>query len=189
SAGSSVAQSARSGASSVGGWSNIGYNMTSGIASGIRSGMGIVTGAIRCVVSNAVATARKVAQIHSPSRLFAKMVGKYFPSGIAEGALDNQGVLNKAMDNMINDSIPSMPKLNYNLGAYTSKMKAMFSPSIVGAGGSTSNTTNNSTHADNRQYNVNVNGNSNNNTLTVEDYKRIARELAYYTQKTEGGRL
>lgn len=189
SAGSAVAQAAKSGAQSVGGWSSIGYQMTAGIASGVRSGMGILQGAIRSVVSGAVATAKRIAQIHSPSRLFANAVGKFFPSGIAMGAEKNAGVLNDTMADIVTNSLPNLPDIDYNFKGLGAKIKNRFVPSSFdGVSNSTTTNTDNRNYSDNRQYVVNANGaNSEGVELTPEFMRRLIKELAYYTSKEGGG--
>ena len=186
SAGSSVAQAAKAGASSVGGWQGIGRQMTAGIASGVRSGAGILSGAIRSVVSGAVAAARAVAKIHSPSRLFASEVGEYFPSGMAMGVDRKAGAVKESVKNAIKNAVPKdMP--NFSLQNLADRGRKLTRPKglTLGASGITNNS---SVINDNRQFTAVANGADGQGVeLTPQFMKRLAKELAYYANTTERG--
>ena len=64
---------------------NIGYNISAGIANGIWANVGSIESAAQRIINKANEAARAAADIHSPSRLFAKTVGKFIPQGIAMG--------------------------------------------------------------------------------------------------------
>ena len=64
---------------------NVGWYISDGIASGIWANVGSIESAAQRIINKANEAARAAAQIHSPSRLFAKSVGKYIPQGIAMG--------------------------------------------------------------------------------------------------------
>lgn len=64
---------------------NVGWYISSGIAEGIWANVGSIESAAQRIINKANEAARAAAQIHSPSRLFAKSVGKYIPQGIAMG--------------------------------------------------------------------------------------------------------
>lgn len=102
-AGMAIANAAKSGAMSVGGWHNVGYNFVAGMASGVYSGSGILSGAVRSVVYNAIAAARAAAAVASPSRKFRDLVGVYFPSGIAEGVLKNAHTAYDAITEVVDE--------------------------------------------------------------------------------------
>ncbi len=89
-AGGEVAGSAKTGAENVIGFHTVGYNMSSGIAEGIKSGTYIVETAAKDVVKAAKDAANKEADSHSPSRVFQKQVGFYMSAGMAKGILDGQ---------------------------------------------------------------------------------------------------
>lgn len=76
--------SSYSGSASSSGY-NIGYNISAGIANGIWANVGSIESAAQRIINKANEAARAAADIHSPSRLFAKTVGKYIPQGIAMG--------------------------------------------------------------------------------------------------------
>ena len=61
-----------------------GENFAKGLARGIGNKQSVVTDKVRTMCQKAVDTANKTLQIHSPSRVMAK-VGKYIPLGLAKG--------------------------------------------------------------------------------------------------------
>ncbi len=67
------------------GWYTLGYNISAGIASGVRGGSGLITGAARAAAAAALSSAKASLGIHSPSRVFRDQVGRMIPSGIALG--------------------------------------------------------------------------------------------------------
>ena len=62
----------------------VGANFANGLARGIGNNQSVVTDKVRTMCQKAVSTANKTLQIHSPSRVMAK-VGKYIPLGLAKG--------------------------------------------------------------------------------------------------------
>ena len=96
----------------------IGEMMASGIASGIKNGIGDVVSGITNLVDQALSTARKKAQINSPSRLFANEVGVYIPEGVAMGVENGSYVLNNSIRKMIDDSLPDMANYGGGLGSW-----------------------------------------------------------------------
>ncbi|MFJ9217875.1 phage tail tape measure protein [Streptomyces sp. NPDC102383] len=49
----------------------------------------------------------KALGIHSPSKVMASQVGRWIPAGIAQGAEDNVGVLDRTMSNLVNTPTPA----------------------------------------------------------------------------------
>lgn len=96
----------------------IGEMMASGIASGIRNGIDDVVSGITSLVDQALLTARRKAQINSPSRLFANEVGVYIPEGVAMGVENGSYVLNNSIRKMIDDSLPDMANYGGGLGSW-----------------------------------------------------------------------
>ena len=66
----------------------IGHSIAEGLASGILSGMSLVTGAIAAVANAAVASAKQALKINSPSRVFADEVGAMAMAGFGEGVTE-----------------------------------------------------------------------------------------------------
>ena len=76
--------SSYSGSANSSGYS-VGYQISAGVASGMYANMWAIESAANRIISKANEAARAAADIHSPSRLFAKSVGKYIPQGVAMG--------------------------------------------------------------------------------------------------------
>ena len=64
---------------------NVGYYISSGIAAGMYANMWEIESAANRIIYKAREAARAAADIHSPSRLFAKDVGKFIPQGVVKG--------------------------------------------------------------------------------------------------------
>ena len=84
----SAAAAAASNAVSGAGFSNIGYAIDQGIASGISSGSGIIASAARNAAYSAYNAAKSALGIASPSKKGAYL-GAMFDTGVAEGISDN----------------------------------------------------------------------------------------------------
>lgn len=67
---------------------NVGYYISAGIADGMNANMWSIESAASRIISSAREAARAAADIHSPSRLFAKEVGVFIPAGVAKGIGD-----------------------------------------------------------------------------------------------------
>lgn len=81
-------------------WLSIGSNIISGIARGISSGVGSIISAARDAASSAFNAAKRKLEIGSPSKLFARGVGRWIPAGIAVGIRKNMGVIDEAMNDL-----------------------------------------------------------------------------------------
>lgn len=81
-------------------WLSIGSNIISGIASGISNGVGSIINAARSAATSAFNAAKKKLEIGSPSKLFARGVGRWIPEGIAVGIEKNIGVIEEAMNDL-----------------------------------------------------------------------------------------
>lgn len=81
-------------------WLSIGSNIISGIARGITNGVGSIISAAKSAAQSAFKAAKDKLEIGSPSKLFARGVGKWIPAGIALGIRKNMGVLDAAMDEL-----------------------------------------------------------------------------------------
>ncbi|WP_125606720.1 phage tail tape measure protein [Lapidilactobacillus bayanensis] len=112
SAGKALASAAKSGAKGVS-FKSVGSQMAAGVAAGIRGNTGAAVSAMASLVSKVNAQAKKVAKIHSPSRLMRDEVGKYLSLGVAGGISDYAGSAVTAMNNMIDDVINSQSKLHF----------------------------------------------------------------------------
>lgn len=86
------------------GGNDIGSNMVSGIISGIKSKTDAAIQAMEDLVETLNSKAKEAAEIESPSKLFAREVGRYIPEGIAVGIRKATPKAEEA----IQDSIDSM---------------------------------------------------------------------------------
>lgn len=82
---------------------NVGYYISAGVADGMNANMWAIESAANRIISKAREAARAAADIHSPSRLFAKDVGKFIPMGVAKGVGD-------AMPKMVDEVTDSFGK-------------------------------------------------------------------------------
>lgn len=86
---------------------SVGMNIVRGIWNGISNGLGWIKDKISGWVGNVVSFIKNLFGIKSPSKVMANEVGKWIPAGVAEGILDNTGVIDSAMsvmtDNLLTD--------------------------------------------------------------------------------------
>ena len=78
-------------------WWSLGSDIISGIANGVMGAIGTLADAAWRVASNALETIKSALGINSPSKVFAKEVGRWIPPGIGEGAEDAMPELNADM--------------------------------------------------------------------------------------------
>lgn len=64
---------------------DVGWYISSGIAEGIWANVPSIEAAAQRIIDKAAEASRKAGEIRSPSRLFAREVGKYLPQGVAMG--------------------------------------------------------------------------------------------------------
>lgn len=87
---------------------SVGSNIVNGIIGGIRAGIGSLTTTVTGLGASAVASLRAALGIHSPSRVFADLVGAQIPAGIAMGAMANAGVANDAVAGIVSPRVPQL---------------------------------------------------------------------------------
>lgn len=78
-------------------WWSLGSDIISGIANGVMGAIGTLADAAWRVAQNALETIKSALGINSPSKVFAKEVGRWIPPGIGEGAEDAMPELNADM--------------------------------------------------------------------------------------------
>ena len=83
-------------------WSSIGSNIISGIISGISGAIGRLIAAAQNAASSALEAAKGFLGINSPSKVFADVVGRSIPEGIALGIDDNVPIVNKSVNGIAN---------------------------------------------------------------------------------------
>lgn len=99
-AGETLANSAKGGAKSVS-LKPVGSQMAAGVASGIRGNTPEAVDAMRSLVTQVNAEAKKKADIHSPSRLLRNEVGKFLALGVAQGITDYASSASDAMGGLV----------------------------------------------------------------------------------------
>lgn len=96
----------------VGDMRSAGSQLAAGVASGISSNTGAAVSAMASLVASVNAEAKKVAKIHSPSRLMRDEVGKFLALGVAVGITENEDAASKAMGNMIENIQSNVTRLD-----------------------------------------------------------------------------
>nr|WP_237523914.1 phage tail tape measure protein [Streptomyces sp. SID4926] len=87
-----------------------GRAVVQGLWNGIQSMGGWLSGKLVSFAKSAIpGPIAKALGIHSPSRLMASAIGRHIPSGIAMGAEDNVGVLDRTMQNLVSTPRPGVP--------------------------------------------------------------------------------
>ncbi|MCX4557953.1 hypothetical protein OHA02_17295 [Streptomyces phaeochromogenes] len=86
-----------------------GKDVIKGLWNGISGMGGWLWSKVKSFVSeNVVNAAKSFLHIGSPSKLMADQIGQWIPAGIAQGALANTGVIDKAMSSLVSTPTPSM---------------------------------------------------------------------------------
>lgn len=108
----------------------IGKNIIQGMINGVKNMASKVVDSVKGVVNNAISGAKKLLGIHSPSRVFME-IGEYTSEGMAIGIEQNEDMVQKASENMVNTAIPDEIKvaetLNINRNAETSLINSLLS--------------------------------------------------------------
>lgn len=82
-----------------------GEYVTLGVAEGIKNGdINCINAAVE-VIKDSLKAMKDYSEIKSPSRLFKREVGKYIPSGVAEGITENSDCVEYAAVDMIDKSV------------------------------------------------------------------------------------
>lgn len=165
-----------------------GTSIGEGLGAGISAMAGYVANAAASIASVAVASARSVLRINSPSKVFRDQIGRAIPEGMAAGISKFGYYVNDSMSNLAYKTIDAGQKLTSGLDFNLPKSAEIASGLNATLGGrfggsssvSNSNVTNN--------YTLNANGTSNDDFFSPENMRRLLRELAYYTN-LEGGRM
>ena len=90
----------------------VGKDIISGLWNGISGAVSGLYSNIKNALSGLVDKAKDALGIHSPSRVFADVIGKQIPAGIAQGIDDNTNVANQAVEAMTDDLTKEAVNLN-----------------------------------------------------------------------------
>ena len=111
-------------------WASIGKNIITGLKNGVVNMAHTLVDSVKSVVKNVVKTAKGLLGIKSPSRVFME-IGQYTSEGMALGIEQNEDMVQKASENMVNTAIPDEIKvaetLNINRSAETSLINSLLS--------------------------------------------------------------
>ena len=110
---SAINQAAAIARSGTGAMYSAGAMIGQGLASGMMSSLGAVTAAANALVHQADRAARAKAEVHSPSRLFAR-IGGFLGQGLAVGMNSTQGTIASASDAMIATATPDAMGVDYD---------------------------------------------------------------------------
>ena len=110
---SAINQAAAIARSGTGAMYSAGAMIGQGLASGMMSSLGAVTAAADALVHQADRAARAKAEVHSPSRLFAR-IGGFIGQGLAVGMNSTQGAIASASDAMIATATPDAMGVDYD---------------------------------------------------------------------------
>lgn len=115
---SSLASAVGTAQSYVGAFASVGASISHGIASGILAGAGAIISAVNSVVSSALSAATSALAINSPSKVFANIVGRAIPEGIALGINKNEDYVTGAMDGLTGNLTRNFSDMNFksNIG-------------------------------------------------------------------------
>lgn len=86
---------------------SVGRNIIQGIINGITGAASRLYGKLKDMASSALAAAKSVLGISSPSRVFAREVGRWIPAGVADGIAAAQRQLDGAISGMV--PVPRAP--------------------------------------------------------------------------------
>jgi len=91
----------------------LGRDIIGGIAKGMKEdkNLTLLDAAANSVKDRLTSYLKTRFQIKSPSRLMAKEIGAYLPSGIAKGMTDNLGVIHQASAKMVGATLSSFPQV------------------------------------------------------------------------------
>lgn len=163
-----------------------GTSIGEGLGAGISAMAGYVANAAASIASVAVASARSVLRINSPSKVFRDQIGRAIPEGMAVGIDKFSYYVDDSMTGLGKDVI-SMGKDLAGRVSFSPESALGLTGSLAGRFGTTgSNSVSNSSVTNN--YTLNANGTANDNFFSPENMRRLLRELAYYAN-LEGGRM
>src|ERR1035437_892840 len=103
---------------------NIGSSIIHGIVSGIWNAGGAIVGALKSVLTGALGWVGNLLGIHSPSTVFADMVGLPIAQGIGVGIIGGQAHVNAALAQVTKPKSITAPMVGGSLGAISATNSA-----------------------------------------------------------------
>lgn len=89
-------------------FTGVGGQIVTGIIAGITGGVASMGTAITNLGASAIASARAALGIRSPSRVFADVIGRQIPAGIAMGVDAHAGLANDAVSGIVSPRVPQL---------------------------------------------------------------------------------
>jgi phage-related protein len=96
---------------------SVGSDIVAGIIRGVREGGGALLDELRGLASSALDAAKDFLGIGSPSKEFARQVGRWIPAGVEVGIASGERSLNRRIRQMV--EVPSAPELGINAPSAT----------------------------------------------------------------------
>lgn len=91
-------------------WAGLGRDIISGLINGIMSMGGALWDAATEMARSAFDAIADFFEIASPSKLMRDKIGKFIPAGLAQGILDNAGLVDRAMLSLSDGAQDALPK-------------------------------------------------------------------------------
>lgn len=124
-------------------WGDIGRDIMTGIKKGILAFKDVLFGTVADIAKGLLQKGKDILGIHSPSRVFAKEVGRFIPQGIAVGIEQDSDIAMSSVQDVTSSLVPSKAMLDTAMGRMPSFATAGNSGQAVG--NSTNNITINAT--------------------------------------------
>ncbi|MBR1689401.1 MAG: hypothetical protein IJ713_01345 [Oscillibacter sp.] len=90
-------------------WKALGTDMINGIKTGLANAANSLYTSVKDIIKNALGAGKKEAEVGSPSKLFARELGRWIPAGIAVGIEDNLAPVDRAIRGAIDSAAEAMP--------------------------------------------------------------------------------
>lgn len=89
-------------------WASLGRDIINGIVNGLKNAASSLWNAMKNIVRNALNAGKQEAEVGSPSRLFARELGRWIPAGIAMGVDDGAPEVNASVTRVIDGAVIDM---------------------------------------------------------------------------------
>ena len=93
-------------------WKGLGRDLINGIINGLTNAAGSLYNSVKDIIKNALGAGKKEAEVGSPSKLFAREIGRWIPAGIAVGIEGNLSPVDRALQSVIGSAVQSLPADN-----------------------------------------------------------------------------
>ena len=90
-------------------WLSLGTDLINGIITGLTNAAGSLYTSVKNIIKNALGAGKKEAEVGSPSKLFAREIGRWIPAGIAVGIEGNLTPVDRAIRGAIDTAAGAMP--------------------------------------------------------------------------------